>query len=88
MTSFHEVADARLLRLENELEVANGQFEQLATYVNGAAKSSVTDPQAFFTMLSTFAKDLDTAHADNLAADEKAIFHLFMRTNIMHELGL
>jgi hypothetical protein len=71
MTNFHEVADARLLRLENELVAAKSQFQELAAYVNGAAKSSVSDPQAFFSMLYTFAKDLDAAHADNTAADEK-----------------
>ena len=71
MRAFHAEADLSIEKLQLQLASAQEQFAQLAAYVNGAAKTSVSDPQAFFTMLLTFARDLDSAHRDNLAADEQ-----------------
>ena len=61
-------------KLQLDLASALEHFAQLAAYVNGAAKTSVSEPQAFFSMLLTFARDLDAAHRDNLAADEQVCF--------------
>ena len=71
MRAFHAEADLSIEKLKLQLASAQEQFAQLAAYVNGAAKTSVSDPQAFFAMLLTFARDLDSAHRDNLAADEQ-----------------
>jgi len=71
MKAFHAEADLSIEKLKLQLAQAQEQFAQLAAYVNGAAKTSVSDPQAFFAMLLTFARDLDTAHRDNGAADEQ-----------------
>ena len=71
MKAFHAEADLSIEKLKLQLASAQEQFAQLAAYVNGAAKTSVSDPQAFFAMLLTFARDLDSAHRDNLAADEQ-----------------
>lgn len=71
MKAFHAEADLSIEKLKLQLASAQEQFAQLAAYVNGAAKTSVSDPQAFFAMLLTFARDLDSAHRDNVAADEQ-----------------
>lgn len=71
MSAFHSSAEERVARLEAELAAAVAGFAQLAAYVNGSARSSVSDPQAFFTVLITFARDLDIAHAENTAADQR-----------------
>ncbi len=71
MRVFHAEAKLCIEKLQLDLASALEQFAQLAAYVNGAAKTSVSDPQAFFSMLLTFARDLDAAHRDNLAADEQ-----------------
>lgn len=75
MKAFHAEADLSIEKLRMQLASAQEQFAQLAAYVNGAAKTSVSDPQAFFAMLLTFARDLDSAHRDNLAADEQVTSH-------------
>ncbi|BDA49172.1 probable disheveled-associated activator of morphogenesis 1 at N-terminal half [Coccomyxa sp. Obi] len=72
MSGFQASAAERVTRLEQELAAAVAAFGQLAAYVNGTAKASVSDPQAFFTVLITFARDLDIAHSEIAAADEKA----------------
>ncbi|CAL8464050.1 g3585 [Coccomyxa elongata] len=72
MSGFQASAAERVTRLEQELAAAVAAFGQLAAYVNGTAKASVSDPQAFFTVLITFARDLDIAHSEVVAADEKA----------------
>ena len=71
MKAFHAEADLSIAKLRQQLASAQEHFAELAAYVNGAAKTSVSDPQAFFAMLLTFARDLDSAHRDNLAADEE-----------------
>lgn len=71
MRAFHAEADLSVGSLKAALAAGQEQFGLLAAYVNGAAKTSVSDPQAFFAMLLTFARDLDNAHRDNLAADEQ-----------------
>lgn len=71
MSGFQASAAERVARLEQELAAAVAAFGQLAAYVNGTAKASVSDPQAFFTVLITFARDLDIAHSEIVAADEK-----------------
>ena len=71
MRAFHAEAELSIEKLRLQLAAAQEQFAQLAAYVNGAAKTSVSEPQAFFAMLLTFARDLDSAHMDNLAADEQ-----------------
>ena len=71
MKAFHAEADLSIVKLRQQLASAQEQFAELAAYVNGAAKTSVVDAQAFFAMLLTFARDLDSAHRDNLAADEE-----------------
>ena len=75
MKAFHAEADLSIEKLRLQLASAQEQFAHLAAYVNGAAKTSVSDPQAFFAMLLTFARDLDSAHRDNLAADEQVALH-------------
>lgn len=74
MRAFHAEAQLSIDKLQLDLASALEQFAQLAAYVNGAAKTSVSDPQAFYSMLLTFARDLDAAHRDNLAADEQVCF--------------
>ncbi len=71
MKAFHAEADLSIAKLRQQLASAQEHFAELAAYVNGAAKTSVSDPQAFFAMLLTFARDLDSAHRDNQAADEE-----------------
>ncbi len=71
MSGFQASAAERVTRLEQELAAAVAAFGQLAAYVNGTAKASVSAPQAFFTVLITFARDLDIAHSEVVAADEK-----------------
>ena len=44
----------------------------LMEYMNGVADAeTIADPAAFFSLLCTFASGLDSAHADNVAADAK-----------------
>ena len=71
MKAFHAEADLSIAKLTQQLASAQELFAELAAYVNGAAKTSVSDPQAFFAMLLTFARDLDSAHRDTQAADEE-----------------
>ena len=71
MKAFHAEADLSIAKLTQQLNSAQEHFAELAAYVNGTAKTSVSDPQAFYAMLLTFARDLDNAHRDNLAADDE-----------------
>jgi hypothetical protein len=68
MSAFHARAGEQVASLEADLSAAVAAFGQLAAYVNGAANASVSDPQAFFTVLITFARDLDIAHKEIISA--------------------
>ncbi len=73
MIAFHKRAEKKVASLEADLAAAVAAFGQLAAYVNGTAKASVSDPQAFFTVLITFARDLDIAHSEVTTAEQKVL---------------
>lgn len=66
---FLETAGSEVERLDTSLKSSAEAFKQLAAYINGAANAKMPDPQSFFTLLSSFASDLDTAHDENLQVD-------------------
>ena len=71
MSEFQAKAEVELHSTEAELATAKQRFAELASYVNGAAHAALADPQALFAVLATIVADLDTVHAENLAAAEK-----------------
>lgn len=62
-------AGSEIDRLESSLKSSAEAFKQLAAYINGAANAKMPDPQSFFTLLSSFAIDLDLAHDENCEVD-------------------
>jgi hypothetical protein len=62
-------AGSEVDRLQSSLKSSAESFKQLAAYINGAANAKMPDPQSFFTLLSSFANDLDVAHDDNCDVD-------------------
>lgn len=71
LEEFLDAATDRLVAVNAAVVEADAAFMELRSVVNGEP-STMDEPAAFFTLMSTFCRDLDTAHAENAAADEEA----------------
>ena len=71
LEEFLNAATDRLVAVNAAVVEADSEFMGLRSIVNGET-STMDEPAAFFTLMSTFCRQLDTAHAENAAADKAA----------------